>query len=165
MKQEGSMRIGYKRQLTVFGVIAIAFCVGGAVLMFLGYNKYAESRDFIAGAQSAEGKVTSFETFDSPGTDIRDDIHYAIVFYRTDDGQDIRFRGPSKDGLVRLRQGEIVRVLYHSSHPENARVDSFMGLWFAASILSVVGGSAMVLPLLTFWQALKWVKQQEGRHE
>jgi hypothetical protein len=58
-----------------------------------------------------------------------------MVVYTTENGKEITFRGPSRDGLVKLNKGDTVRVLYYPDDPENARVDSFMGLWFAAAML------------------------------
>jgi len=159
------MKSEYKKQLVIVGAFALIFCAGGGVLIVLGFHKYADSRTFVAGAKAAKGTVVGFETFDAPGTDMRDDIHYAMVRYKTEDGRDVTFRGPSKDGLVRLKRGDEVRVLYYPDAPEKARVDSFMGLWFAAAILWVVGGGAIVIPLLTMWQGWKWVKQQEAREQ
>jgi len=159
------MKAEYKKQLVIVGVFALIFCAGGVVLIVLGCHKYADSRTFVAGAKSAPGKVAGFKTFDAPGTDMRDDIHYAMVRYKTADGREITFRGPSKDGLVRLKRGDEVSVLYYPNEPEKARVDSFMELWFAAAMLWAVGGGAIVIPLLTMWQGWNWVKRQENREE
>jgi len=159
------MKAEYKKQIVIVGVLALVFCAGGVVLIVLGFRQYADSRAFVTGAKAAKGEVVGFETYDAPGTDPRDDIHYAMVRYETEDGREITFRGPSKDGLVKLKRGDEVRVLYYPDRPEKARVDSFMGLWFAATILWVVGGGAIVVPLLTLWQGWKWVKRQEGREQ
>ena len=132
------------------------------MLIYLGYGKYTDSREFAAGAKSADGTVTGFETYDAPGSDIRDDIHYAMVTYTTEDGMEITFQGPSKDGLVKLKKGDPVRVLYYPDGPENARVDSFMELWFAATMLIGLGAGAILIPLLTLWQCWKWVEKQDG---
>jgi hypothetical protein len=142
--------------------LALLFCAGGAVLVALGFRSYWESRAFVTGARRARGKVVGFEKYDAPGVSPRDDIHYAIVAYTTDEGREVRFRGPSRDGLIRLKTGDEPNVLYDADDPENARVDSFMGLWFAATILWAVGGGAVAIPLLTMWQAWKWVKAQEA---
>lgn len=155
------MKKEHQKQLLIGWGLTMLFCAGGLALIGWGFSKYIDSRDFVSGAQPAEGKVVGFETYDAPGISPRDDIHYAMVRYETADGRDVLFRGPSRDSLVRLNQGDEVSVLYYPSAPEDARVDSFMGLWFAATILWVVGGGAIVIPLLTMWQSWKWVKQQE----
>jgi len=157
------MKAEYRKQLIIVGVLTILFCAGGIALVMWGFHKYTDSRDFVAGAKSAPGKVVGFEIYDAPGGDVQDDIHYAMVLYRIGDGREIRFRGPSKDGWVKLKKGDAVRVLYYADDPENARVDSFMGLWFAATMLWVVGGGAIVIPLLTMWEGWKWVKRQEEK--
>ena len=155
------MKKEHQKQLLIGWSLTVLFCAVGVALIIWGFSKYIDSRDFSSGAQSARGKVVDFETYDAPGNNPRDDIHYAMVRYKTTDGQDVLFRGPSRDGLVRLNQGDEVSVLYHPGAPEDARVDSFMGLWFAATILWGVGGGAILIPLFTMWQAWKWVKEQE----
>ena len=155
------MNAEHKKQLYIGGGLTLLFCLGGAALIVLGFLKYTDSKSFAATAKATEGEVVGFEKYDAPGSSIRDDIYYALVLYKTDSGQKIRFRGPSRDGPVKLRKGDQVRVLYRPEDPENARVDSFMGLWFAAAMLWAVGGGAVLIPLLTLWQAWKWVKRQE----
>jgi translation initiation factor IF-1 len=152
----------YKKQLIIGWSLALLFCIGGAVLIVLGWARYVDSRNFAAGATSARGEVVGFEKYDAPAsTSVRDDIYYAVVRYETETGEEIRFRGPSKDGPVRLKTGDKVDVLYYPDDPQKARVDSFMGLWFPATILTGLGAAAILLPLLTMWQAWKWVKQQD----
>ena len=156
------MDVKHRRQLVVFGAVSLLFCIGGVVLIVLGIGRFMESRAFVSGAKTAPGTVVGFETYDAVGVDLSDDIHYAMIAYTTKDGRRVKFRGPSKDGLVRLKGGDDVRVLYYPGDPQEARVDSFMGLWFAATMLWVVGVGAVLIPALTMWQAWKWVKKQEG---
>jgi hypothetical protein len=157
------MKREHRRQLAVFGAIAILFCVGGVVSIVFGVGMYRENRAFADRATAAPGKVIGFETWESgTGSDERENIHYAVVIYKTEDGRDVRFRGPSKDGLVKLKQGDAVRVLYDPKETQTVKVDSFMGLWFGATMLIGVGAGAILVPLLTVWQAWKWAKRQEG---
>lgn len=156
-----SLNVKYRKQIVFTGGLVTLFCVGGIVLFVLGFLKYADNREFIAGAKSTTGKVIGFETFDAPGISPWEDIHYAMIAYTTEDGSEIQFRGPSKDSLVRLDQGDVVRVLYHPNAPQDARVDSFMALWFAATLLWIIGVGSIVIPILTLWQAWKWVRRQE----
>ena len=156
------MKDEHRTQLIIGWSVALLFCVGGVVLILLGWGRYADSRKFAANALSAPGEVVGFEKYDAPGISPRDDIHYAMIRYQTREGTEIRFRGPSRDGPVDLEQGDEVEVLYYPEAPEKARVNSFMGLWFPATILMGLGAAAILIPLLTMWQAWKWVKQQEA---
>ena len=150
----------HNRQLIFAAALTFLFCAGGVVMIVLGWRSYADNRAFVTGAEAAKGKVVGFETYDAPGARLGDDIHCAIVLYTTEDGREVRFEGPSKDSLVKLGQGDDVRVLYYPDAPEEARVDCFMGLWFPATMLWIVGGGAVAIPLLTLRQAWKWVKRQ-----
>lgn len=152
----------HTRQMRVFSVVTALFCIGGGVLIVLGFGMIRETRAFIAEAESASGTVVGFETKEvGSGSDIRDDLHFAVVVYALPDGREIRCVGPSKDGLVRLRTGDAVEVLYPPDAPEDARVDSFMGLWFAATMLLGFGAAAVLVPLLTLRQAWKWCERQD----
>lgn len=154
------MKSEYRRQLGWLLALALVFAAVGAVMIFFGFRKFNDSRGFKATASSAEGTVTGFEMYDAPGIDPREDIHYAMVRFTPEGGEAVEFRGPSRDGPVRLDEGDTVDVLYDPEDPTDARVDSFMGLWFAATMLWVVGGGAVLAPLLTFWQAWKWAERQ-----
>jgi len=156
------LKAEHKKQLLITTFLVALFCAGGAVLVVLGCESYQDSREFVAGARAAPGVVYDFDIYDAPGGDISDDIWYAMVRYTTSDGREVRFRGPSRDGLVKLNKGDDVRVLYYSDNPEQARVDSFMGLWFAATMLWVVGLGAILIPLLTLREAWKWAVAQGG---
>jgi len=154
------MKAKYKRQLAITSVVVVLFCAGGVVLIALGAQEYTKSRAFKAEAASALGRVVGFETFHSSGTATRDDIHYAVVVFTLEDGREIRFRGPSKDGPVKLRKGDEVDVLYDPDDPTVAKVDNFMGLWFSATWLFGFGAAAILIPCLTLWEAWKWCKRQ-----
>ncbi len=156
------MEARYRNQLIVFGAVAALFSIAGLVGIAFGIRMYAENRAFADGAEEADGVVTGFKKWESgTGSDERENIYYARVRFALDDGTEIEFVGPSRDGLVRLNEGDAVRVLYYPDKPENARVDSFMGLWFGATMLCAIGAAAVLIPLFTMWQAWRWVKAQE----
>ena len=141
--------------------LAVAmFVIGGAVLIWLGFNAYNETCAFTEGALKADGVVVDFEIWDPPGADISEEIWYAMVRYTPEGGEELTFTGPSRNGLVNLDKGDAVTVLYHPEDPAGARVDSFMGLWFKAAIMWLVGAGAIFVPLLTLREAYKWAKAQ-----
>lgn len=154
------MKTEHKKQLVITALVVLLVWAGGVVLIALGVQEYDKSQTFKAKAMSTSGRVFGFEIYDAPGGDISDDIHYAMVVFALEDGREIRFRGPSKDGLVKLHKGDKVTVLYDPADPTIAKVDNFMGLWFGATMLSGFGAAAILIPLLTLWQAWKWCKRQ-----
>lgn len=154
------MKAEHKKQLAITSLVVLLFCAGGIVLIALGTQKYIKSLDFIAEAKSTSGRVVGFKIWDAPGIGDWDDIHYAMILFTLEDGREIRFQGPSKDGPVKLRLDDEVRVLYDPTDPTIAKVDSFMGLWFASTMLYGMGAAVILLPLLTLWQAWKWAKRQ-----
>jgi hypothetical protein len=157
------METEYRRQILLGWTLAGLFCFGGVVLIGWGWTRYAEMKAFVDGARTAPGRVVGFDLYDAPGPGLREDIHYAVIRYRTADGEQVRFRGPSRDGPARLNEGDEVRVLYHPDAPEQARVDSFMGLWFVPVILWIVGFGVIAVPLWTMREAHRWVRRQPAR--
>ena len=51
-----------------------------------------------------------------------------------------------------FKPGQMVTVHYEKDHPENAKIDSFMQLWFGASVFAVLGAffTAVSLIILLF---------------
>lgn len=150
----------YRRQLALLAFLSAVFSAGGAVLIFLGLQSYSANRAFADHALPAEGTVESFEIWRDPGTDRREDVHYAVVSFKIADGRNVRVRGPRRNSFVDLEQGDSVAVLYDAENPENAKFDSFMGLWFSATMLCAIGASAILIPMLTLWQGWLWAKRQ-----
>jgi len=155
------MKDKHSKEMKIVGAFAALFCLVGIVLIVVGFRFYGSSRSFVENARSVPGKVVGFEKWEPEiNTSERDGMLYAVVVFKTESGQEVRFQGPSEDGLEKYEKGDRVRVLYGPQEPQNARIDSFMGLWFASTMFWVIGGSAIIIPLFTLWQGWKWAKRQ-----
>ncbi len=156
------MQEKHRKEMKIVGALTALFCLIGIVLVVLGFRDYAKTRSFVSVAASTSGEVTGFEKWEPEvSTSERDSILYAVVVFETGEGREVRFQGPSQDGLAKYEEGDKVDVLYDPENPEDARIDSFLGLWFGATMFWVIGGGAIVIPLFTLYQGWKGAKRQE----
>jgi hypothetical protein len=104
--------------------------LGGAAFLVI------DTRSDIARADTADGTVIDLiGERDSDG----DTIYYPRVRYVTRSGNPVEFTGSVGSSPPAFDVGEPVAVLYDPAEPEEARIDSFFQLWFAALILGGIG--------------------------
>ena len=115
----------------------------GALFLVLGIRSSLRTRRFVSQASSATGAVTGVKTrtstsHSSDGFDVRS-YRYPVVRFQTRDGRTVEFE--SRTGTTSFSQGpgERVEVLYDPLKPEEARIKTFMMLWFVPLIFVVLG--------------------------
>ena len=115
----------------------------GALFLVLGIRNFLRTRRFVRQASSATGAVTDVKTrtstsHSSDGFEVRR-YRYPVVRFQTQDGRTVEFE--SKTGTSSFSQGpgERVEVLYDPLKPEEARIKTFMMLWFVPMIFVVLG--------------------------
>jgi Protein of unknown function (DUF3592) len=122
-------------------LIPFLLSVVGAVFLILGIRSFVRTRRFVSRALSATGTVTDVKirtstSHSSEGSRIR---RYPVVRFRTQDGRTVETESETGTSSFSRRPGERVEVLYDPLRPEEARIKSFMMLWFAPLIFSVLG--------------------------
>jgi hypothetical protein len=157
------MKPELQRKIALVIALSLLFVAGGGVLIGLGVLTHQENEAFRASAWAADGVVTSFYYEEDPAGDPAGGTYFAVVSFELEGGEEIQFRGPAREGIIDMRLGDPVRVLYNPADPTLARVDSFMGMWFAPMMFWMVGAGAMLIPLLTIWETWKWAEQHSGR--
>lgn len=98
----------------------VALCFIGA-----GARQLYQTWRFVRGADRAQGVVVGFRTRWSRGSA----VDCPVVRYRPAWGGAIEFESPIGSRPRLHREGQVVTVLYHSDHPERARLDSGCLLW------------------------------------
>jgi len=128
-RHQGGTRQGSAFLFGIFLLIGLGL-LGGAAFLAL------DTRSDIARADKADGSVIDLiGERDSDG----DTIYYPRVRYVTLSGTPVEFTGSVGSSPPAFAVGEPVSVLYDPAEPEQARIDSFFQLWFAALILGVIG--------------------------
>lgn len=92
---------------------------------------------------SATGNVTDVKirtstSHSSEGSRIRR-YRYPVVRFQTQDGRTVEFESETGTSSFSQRPGEQVEVLYDPLRPEEVRIKTFMMLWFAPLVFSVLG--------------------------
>jgi hypothetical protein len=122
-------------------LIPFLLSVVGVVFLVLGTRNFVRTRRFVSRASSVTGTVTDVKTrtsmsHSSEGLRIR---RYPVVRFQTLDGRTVEFDSEASTSSFSRGPGEQVQVLYDPLRPEEARIKSFMTLWFAPLIFSVLG--------------------------
>ena len=115
----------------------------GAVFLVLGIRNFVRARRFVSQASSATGTVTEVKirTSTSPsseGTRVWR-YRYPVVRFQTQDGRTVEFESETGTSSFSQGPGAQVEVLYDPLKSEEARIKTFMMLWFAPLIFSVLG--------------------------
>lgn len=142
--------------------LAAVFVLVGAGLVVWGVISYNTTRTFVDRALSAPGRVVDTRRYETRGTSDSRDTIVSVVAFSTPEGREIRFEGPDMNTMASPELGEEVTVLYDPENPTQARVDSFVGLWFVSTLLLVIGGGFVLVPFWTLWEAYKWIRKQEA---
>jgi Protein of unknown function (DUF3592) len=122
-------------------LIPFLLSVVGAVFLVLGIRNLVRTRRFVGRASSATGTVTDIKnrrstSHSSEGSRIR---RYPVVRFQTQEGRTVEFESETGTSSFSQGPGEQVEVLYDPLRPEEARIKTFIMLWFAPLIFSVLG--------------------------
>ena len=122
-------------------LIPFLLSVVGAVFLVLGIRNFVRTRRFVSRALSATGTVTDVKnrrstSHSSEGSRIR---RYPVVRFQTQEGRTVEFESETGTSSFSQGPGEQVEVLYDPLKPEEARIKTFIMLWFAPLIFSVLG--------------------------
>jgi hypothetical protein len=123
------------------------FAAGVAVLGLAG-SLVADTRSFLARAQTANGVVVdlvaSHSTSSSFGRNSQD-VYCPVVEFAGPGGRPITFRSDTGTSPPAFRRGEKVIVHYDPAEPEKARLDGFFDLWFFPALVGGFGAIALFI--------------------
>ncbi|MFH0890664.1 MAG: DUF3592 domain-containing protein [Candidatus Liptonbacteria bacterium] len=148
-----------KNKDTVF-ILGIIFVGVGLALLGGGVVIYSSTAEFVSQSSRAEGMVTGLERSGGSGSD---GSYYPIVVFRSASGEEITFKSNVSNSPPAHEVGESVEVLYSPEKPEDAKINSFVSIWFGVFILGILGavfslaGGVMVLVQLLKRAKKNWL--------
>lgn len=125
-------------RMIAFFFVGILYAAG-PLLLVIAIASAIPKAEFVFNSIAAEGKVISLERGYSK--QFSKEVYKPVVRFTGGDGQIHLMIAESRAGLVRLKPGDSVRVIYLKDRPETARIDSIAQLWMPQLILGFIGGS------------------------
>lgn len=121
----------------VMSFLGVGFLIFGVVSSF-------GTISFLDEAERAEGTVTNLEERrEQRGSRFRT-ATYASIDFTTQDGNPVEIEVETGWNLRVGQVGENVEVLYLENAPEDARVNSFLGIW-EGSVYGIVGAVFLLI--------------------
>jgi hypothetical protein len=107
------------------------------LLLVIAIGSSIPTARFVLASTAADGKIIYMERVYSRR--FSKEVYKPVIRFTDNDGRMHIFMAESRMGLVPLKAGDTIRVIYIASHPETARIDTFPQLWMAQFILGLVG--------------------------
>lgn len=143
----------------VFGTVGVGMLAGSFFIL-------SHTRGFIAGASEAEGKVIALDrSTSSSNSGSRSTAYRPVVGFASGTGKRFEFTSSVGSSPPSHRVGESVTVLYNPADPSNARIKSFVQLWFGFLIVFVLGlvfaaiGLGMIFVRARGRSRAEWLRQ------
>lgn len=130
------------------GLVMVLLGLGFA---YFGWTSRASALEFIEASSSAAGRVVQVDTKRNSDGDI---LFYPVIEFTTAGGETIQFRSSTGTNPPAYNVGDQVEVLYDPNLPQNARENSFSGLWMLPTILLVFGGLFTLIGVLGFFNSI-----------
>ena len=140
-------------------IVGILFASLGVMMFLVGTKMLYNTKNFIKIAKETQGVVTGFDVNVSEKEDLKTrkvsstTAYYPKIKFTDSRGKQIEFiskYGSSDPGIV---EGDTVSVLYDPEHPNKAKWNTKMALWFGPGMLFGFGllGSIVGLVIIIFF--------------
>lgn len=116
-------------------ILKYVFTLIGAGLLIGAMMSYINTSKFIERASETVGTVIDLERSRSSDST----TFYPVVVFEDANGREVEFRSRSGSNPPAFSRGETVSVLYESTTPESARINTFFSLWGLPIILCGLG--------------------------
>ncbi len=111
-------------------LIGSIFAVIGLVMLLAAAYSGVSTQRFLASAAQAEGVVVEM---------VGGETQAPVVAFTAPDGRRVQFQSSVSSNPPGFHVGEQVRVHFDAANPDDARLDSFMHLWFVPVFLGGMG--------------------------
>lgn len=126
--------------------IGLLFILIGFAVLLGGIFSILKVRRQLAGSAKATGKVVGFGTIQGQ----RGYLYCPQVEFQIPTGQTIKFQSEVGSQPPAYNIGQQVQVVYQTSNPSKAEIDSAMALWFAPGCMSLMGLAFLFMGVVLF---------------
>ena len=123
-------------RLIAYFFVGVLYAVG-PLLLLIAIVSSIPKVEFVRNSVASHGTIIGIQSVYSRR--FSKEVYKPVVRFTDSNGQTHLFLAVSRAGLVPLKPGDSVRVLYLKDHPETARVDSIAQLWMPQPILALIG--------------------------
>ena len=123
-------------RLIAWFIVGIFYAVGPLLLLIAIVSSIPRA-EFVRNSLVADGKVINLRRVYSK--QFSKEVYKPVVRFTANDGQIHLLVADSRAGLVPLKPGDEVSVIYLKDQPETARIDSIAQLWMPQLILGSIG--------------------------
>lgn len=124
--------------MNVFNILKYVFGGVGLVLLGLAFFFWNQTEDFLRRSARTQGKVIRLVRQRSRGAK-------PVVSFKTEKGQTVVFISRVASRPPAYRRGEVVRVVYDRSNPQNARIYGYFELYLLPTIFGGIGSVFFLL--------------------
>ncbi|MBD1881669.1 MULTISPECIES: DUF3592 domain-containing protein [unclassified Coleofasciculus] len=122
-----------KQGLMAMGSI---FFVVGAGMLLGSFVNYHQTQDFIKNSSSTTGTVIDLKLQASR----KSHIYFPLFQFQTPNGEIVKVESNMGSNPPGYQVGQSVPIIYNPNSPNEAEINSFWSLWFAAIFLLGMGG-------------------------
>ena len=127
-------------------IVGVVLVVVAAGLLFFGWRVYQGKQEFLKQAHLASGVVIELKY--KPPFSSGTGSYAPVVTYKTTEGRDVTFVNGVSANPPSYDKGDKVEVVYDPDKPEQAEINSALGLWLVPGILGGLGGTCLLFGLV-----------------
>lgn len=88
-------------------------------------------------------------------------MYSPVIKYKSVTGDEYVYRSTTKTGYTSYKIGQQIELIYDKSNPQNARVNSFLDIWFLTIIMGVGGWASTIGGIVLLLVTLKKKRLEE----
>lgn len=133
-------------------ILKIAFSILGVVLLFVTFSFVSNTLSTISKSTKTTGEVIGL---------VGSDTKKSVIRFSTPDGGVYTLESSVSSNPPQHRVGDKVSVLYQTDNPGDAKLNSFLDLWFASIITGILAISFSGIGFGMLWYSFYRKKQIE----
>ena len=139
-------------------LVALIFVIAGGAMIFFGVRSFLGTNSFLKIAKPSMGEVIGFDSriINTKGNSRTS--YFPKIKFVDAKGTEVEFVSSSGSSSPDVSIGDKVPILYNPEHPNEARRNNFLDLWFLTTILSAMGLVFLLVGIAIYFKKISFVK-------